>query len=383
MPTPPDYIWIDTQQNLIDFSRSLDPSLPLTIDIEADSLHHYREKLCLVSVAHGNRFILIDALAIKDWTAIWPFWQRHTWIFHGMDYDLKMLQQVGAGPPAQIFDTMLAAQLLNFPAVGYAALVEHYFLVKLNKSSQREDWSKRPLPKKMIAYAVLDVSYLQPLAEKIKKDLKENEKLEWHRQTCERVMFQSFKASSSRDEEEASSERWRISGCRDLPADALPILKALWYWREKEAERRDVPVFKVIHNNQLLALARWGLNTQRLSDWPQGLNWIGRHPQIANEIQKVILEARESKSERHLKRPSRIVHNPDFEINMQTLRETRDLAAQRHQLPPSLIASKQILAEIARKPKEAPERLIKSYRLAPWQYDLLAPAIEKIIRIGG
>ncbi len=381
MSSPPDYLWIDTQQALIEFTHSLDPALPLTIDIEADSLHHYREKLCLVAVAHGKRHVLIDALAIKDWSPVWPYWQKHTWIFHGMDYDLKMLRQVGANPPQRIFDTMLAGQLLHLPAVGYAALVERYFSVKLNKSSQREDWSKRPLPQKMIDYALYDVSYLQPLSEKIKEDLEKLDRIEWHRQTCERVMRQCYSVSFLNDESEDSpSERWRISGSRELPTDALPILKALWHWREKEAQRRDLPVFKVLHNNQLLTLARWALQTRDLSHWPRGLHWLNRHSQLEHEIREVILIAREAAPEKHPDHPPRIPSNPDFEANMQILKHTRDTAAQHYHLSPSLIASKQILIELARDPKHTPQRLLETYRWARWQYDLLAPAIGKIIR---
>lgn len=381
MSSRPDYFWIDTPQALMEFTRALDPALPLTIDIEADSLHHYREKLCLVAVAHGHLHVLIDALAIKDWSSVWPYWRRHTWIFHGMDYDLKMLRQVGANPPEEIFDTMLAGQLLHLPAVGYAALVERYFSVELNKSSQREDWSKRPLPQKMIDYAILDVSYLQPLAEKIQEDLRKHDRLQWHQQTCRRIMKLSFYGSTSliNDEDEASKERWRIRGSRDLPVDALSILKALWHWREREAERRDLPVFKVLHNHQLLDLARWSLHTQNLSHWPRSLYWLTRYPQLEKEIRNTILSARKAEHEKHPPSPPRIRGNPDFEANLQILKRVRDTAAHQHHLSPSLIASKQILSEIARDPQRAPQQLLENYRWATWQKELLEPAIQEII----
>ncbi|MCS7063890.1 MAG: HRDC domain-containing protein [Methylacidiphilales bacterium] len=382
---PPDkFKWIHTTQELIRFSRSLNPEIPLTLDIEADSLHHYREKLCLIALAHGPQHALIDALAIDNWSAIWPLWQRHTWIFHGMEYDLKMLRQVGAHPPQAIFDTAVAAQILNIQAFGYAALVERYFGVRLNKSSQRDDWSIRPLPEKMLRYAIADVFYLQPLAEKMRAELIAHNRLSWHEQTCHRIMRLAFSNADSGSKEGTlddndTDDRWRIRGSRNLPQEGLSILKALWFWREKEAERRDVPVFKVINNEQLLTLVRWSLETRHLDQWPPTLRWLSRHPHIAQQLLKIIHTARSAApDEAHPPKPSPKTHNPHFDRNMQILKTARDSAAARCNLAPSFIASKQLLTILSRDPHHSPQLLLDTYRWSPWQHDLLAEALQTI-----
>src|ERR1700742_4933788 len=202
-----EFFWVNTPKMLDHFITSLRGYFPLALDTEADSLHHYRESVCLIQVSHANEHFLIDPLDDFPKEELWPPTSRHTWILHGADFDLRMLRRAGAPEPQAVFDTMLAPQLLGLKAFGYGALVEQFCGVKLEKSSQKADWSRRPLSQTMIDYAVQDTQYLEPIAETLGKQLEEKGRLAWHEQSCARVV-----ASSKIIRESDPENDWRISG---------------------------------------------------------------------------------------------------------------------------------------------------------------------------
>jgi len=149
-----EFLWVNTPQALDTFITNLRGYFPIALDTEADSLHHYRESVCLIQVTHDSRHFLIDPLDTFPLDELWPPTSRHTWILHGADFDLRMLRRAGAPEPQAVFDTMLAAQLLGLKAFGYGALVEQFCGITLDKGSQKADWSRRPLSQTMIDYAV-------------------------------------------------------------------------------------------------------------------------------------------------------------------------------------------------------------------------------------
>ena len=211
-----EFLWVNTPQALDYFITNLRGYFPIALDTEADSLHHYRESVCLIQVTHDSRHFLIDPLDDFPLDELWPPTSRHTWILHGADFDLRMLRRAGAPEPQAVFDTMLAAQLLGLKAFGYGALVEQFCGITLNKGSQKADWSRRPLSQTMIDYAVQDTEYLEPIAEALGAQLDEKGRRAWHEQSCARVV-----AASQIVREDDPENDWRISGSALLsPAGA-------------------------------------------------------------------------------------------------------------------------------------------------------------------
>ena len=191
MSQPPEFMWVNTPKTLEYFITSLRGYFPLALDTEADSLHHYRESVCLIQVTHADQHFLIDPLDDFPKEDLWPPTSRHTWILHGADFDLRMLRRAGAPEPQAVFDTMLAAQLLGLKAFGYGALVEQFCSVKLEKSSQKADWSRRPLSQTMIDYAVQDTPVPRAHRGDHGPPACREGRLEWHEQSCARVVASS------------------------------------------------------------------------------------------------------------------------------------------------------------------------------------------------
>ena len=162
------------------------------IDTEADSLHHFQEKLCLIQVAFGGRFALVDPLAVQDVGSLIGLLDDCELWLHGADYDLTMLRKAYDWSPKNVRDTQVAARLVGHRQFGLAALVETVFGKSLSKASQKEDWSRRPLPETMLRYAVDDVRYLLPLADLLGEKLRESGREEWFLQSCRSLQVHSF-----------------------------------------------------------------------------------------------------------------------------------------------------------------------------------------------
>jgi ribonuclease D len=224
----------------------------IAVDLEADSMHRYREQVCLLQLSTSRRTVLIDPLAGADLAPLAntfadPAVRK---IFHAADYDLRSLYRDFRLEVRGLFDTMVSAQLLGEEKIGLNDVLGKYFGVTLDKRFQRADWSIRPLTPEMIAYAAEDTRHLHRLTEQFEARLLELNRRDWAAEEfalLERVRF---------SEAERGPLCLRLKGAGPLDRRQLGVLEELLQWREREAERRDRPPFQVIGNPILLALAK-------------------------------------------------------------------------------------------------------------------------------
>ena len=344
---------ISTPEHLADFTSRLDTHKVIGLDTEADSLHSYYEKVCLVQVCSPDGYFLVDPLAEGlDLSVFYASLTAHTLIIHGADYDLRLLGRHPSFAATEIFDTSIAARFLGLEQIGYAALVQKFFDVTLCKASQRADWGRRPLPPRMEEYALNDVRYLLPLAEILENQLKELGRWEWYDQSRD-AMVQSAREPRERDLENA----WRVNGSSKLAAREAAVLRALWHWRDAEASAWDRPTFHVISNDRMIDAACAAVAGQKFE--------VHRMPPPRyarmKEALRAALDLPESEwpvFERERKaRPSGAACRL-----FEKLREKRDTVARELALDPSLIASRLTLMSVAQQ---------NCARLLPWQRDLL------------
>src|SRR5438874_12501961 len=169
---------ISNAAGLIELLPLIERNARVAVDTEADSLHCYREKLCLLQVSLPEGDFLVDPLAGSDLAPLANTLARKEIVLHGADYDLRLLRRALNFQPAHLFDTVIAARLLGVRGFSYAALVEKYFSIQLAKGSQKANWALRPLSPKMEEYARNDTHYLLPLAEKLETQLIERDRLD-------------------------------------------------------------------------------------------------------------------------------------------------------------------------------------------------------------
>src|SRR5262245_10398770 len=175
-------IVVDTERKLEAFLPTLKAATWVAVDTEADSLHAYPEKVCLIQVSTSTGDMLIDPLVGLNLDPLLDALSGHELMMHGADYDLRLLRKHHEFVPSSIFDTMLAARLLGVRQFGLGSLVEAYLGVKLEKGPQKANWAMRPLTERMERYARNDTHYLKPLADKMKPELEARNRMAWHQE---------------------------------------------------------------------------------------------------------------------------------------------------------------------------------------------------------
>jgi ribonuclease D len=327
----------------------------IAVDTEADSLHCYFEKLCLIQMSFDGRDYLVDPLAGFDLSPLASALSDKEIVLQGADFDLRLLKRAIDFTASRVFDTVIAARLLGIREFSLAALVERYFGVTLKKGSQKANWAQRPLPRTMAEYAVNDTHYLLPLANQLEEELQAKGRYEWFQQSCERARVQSA-VQRVRDEEEA----WRISGAGTLSPRASAVLRALWQWRDGEAQAADRPPFHILQNHLLLQAAQ---------DFDSGRTPDFKHltPRRRRGFLDAAESALQSPEDEWPKRIRRVGTRPtqDMERAAENLRRRRDVAAEELGLDPSFIAPKATMESIAA------DETRSSTLLVPWQRDLL------------
>jgi len=197
----------------------------------------YRAQLCLVQIAAPDEALCIDPLALADLAPLAGVLAAPAVlkVMHASRQDLEVLWPV-AGLTRPLFDTQIAASLAGFPAqIGYAELVRRLLGVELAKSHTRTDWSRRPLSAEQIEYAIDDVRYLLPLAERLEGELGRLDRLEW-------LSEELGTLSDERSLTIAPEEAWqRLKGLRDLDPARARLARALAAWRERSAMAHNRP----------------------------------------------------------------------------------------------------------------------------------------------
>jgi ribonuclease D len=346
---------IATDQQLTDLVTELKPHDRIAIDTEADSLHCYREKLCLLQISTSQRDVIVDPLANVDLAPLRDALTEKEIVLHGADYDLRLLRRNLNLAPHRIFDTVIAARLIGIHEFSLAALVQRYFGIELAKGSQKANWAQRPLSARMAEYAINDTRYLLPLADRLEQELKSRDRMEWFRQSCQRALEQA-----TIDRERDVDEAWRISGAGALRGRASAVLRELWRWRECEAEAADRPPFHVLQNRELLDSAE-GFAAGESPDY--------KH--FSDRRRRAFREAAERGLELPEKdwpiKPRRSGTRPTAEVVKRTekLRQNRDHAAKQLHIESSFIAPRATLEAIAADQSRADALLV------PWQRELL------------
>lgn len=241
---------IDSDGKLADFVAQLGAADWVALDTEADSLHAYPEKVCLIQVSLEGADYLIDPLAPINLDGLWPEFKKHELILHGADYDLRLLRKWHAFVPLRVFDTMLASRLLGDRQFGLADLLKKYLGVDLEKGSQKADWAKRPLTPRMETYARNDTHYLKPLSEILQNQLKKKQRLEWAHESCQRLIAECAIPGASQPD-----LVWRVKGSHQLAGAGLAVLRELWHWREQEAVSANRPPYFVLSHEALVEIA--------------------------------------------------------------------------------------------------------------------------------
>lgn len=241
---------VDTDERLSSFLSALKAAPWIALDTEADSLHAYPEKVCLIQISTPTGDRVVDPLAGVNLAPLFRALAQRELIMHGADYDLRLLRKHHEFVPHAIFDTMLAARLLGLKQFSLGHLVERYLGVKLEKGPQKANWAIRPLTLRMEIYARNDTHYLKPLSDRMRTELEVKARLQWHHEYCAQLV-----AESSAEQGPDPDNTWRLKGSQLLDRAGLAVLREVWKWREKEAISANRPPFFVVSHDALVDMA--------------------------------------------------------------------------------------------------------------------------------
>ncbi len=360
---PPTFQLIDQPAQLAPLLAALDRVDEVAMDTEADNMFHYRTRVCLLQFLVDGDVYLVDLMTPLPLGPLWEKLAQKHLVMHGSDFDLRLLAELCDFRPKSLFDTMLAAQLLNRQRIGLAALLEEHFGVVLDKAGQKANWSKRPLTPKLLDYASLDVWHLFELRNILTRELVKRDRIDWLDQQCRRQIESGLLGFPGDDE-----NAWRIGQSERLRGKGLGVLHAVWHWRDEWARKLDVPAFKVCNNDLLGRIAFAAEEGDSGPSIMAKVNLGKRHGRLAPSLASAINDG-------ITRDPQTLPRRPRGERNSLTadeialqdqIKAARDRLAAKLELDPTLIANRSQLAQIARTPGKIGEILL------PWQADILS-----------
>jgi ribonuclease D len=353
---------VDTDEKVAGFLPELGQAKWVALDTEADSLHAYPEKLCLIQISVDGTDELLDPLSPAKLDPILDALKGCELIMHGADYDLRLLRKSLNFVPNAIFDTMLASRLLGIREFGLNNLVARFLDVKLEKGPQKANWARRPLTERMANYARNDARYLKPLSDLLRDQLMQKGRLEWHREMC-RHLIQDCAQIRPAD----SDVVWRVKGSHHLQPAALGVLREVWHWREQEAIRANRPPFFILNPEAMVQLANTAVATGSVQDvLPTYLT-----PRRREGIVKAVARGLALEKFPGVIRATPYRQSESEKRRMHELEKRRNRAATELGIDPTLIASRAMLVLLAK------DWSTHQSELMNWQRHFLQAASER------
>jgi len=248
------YQLIEDECSLQKLCQQYNQAEVLAIDTEFVRTRTLYPKLGLLQIFDGKQLALIDPVAINDLS---PFWQLLTnenivKILHACSEDLEVFLTSANCKPVNLIDSQIIMSFLGHGlSMGYAAMVEHYTGVELDKSESRTDWMKRPLTQRQLDYASADVDYLFQLYPKFIAEIEQVGRLDYAKQETQLLIDKKF---TPIDEDNLFSQiklAWRLN------SQQLNTLQYLARWRFQQAKKRDLPIGFVAKDHTLMAIAQY------------------------------------------------------------------------------------------------------------------------------
>jgi ribonuclease D len=354
---------LTTNAQVAELAGLLAGETAIAVDLEADSMHNYQEKVCLIQISTLQRTVLIDPLAATDLSPLQPVFGNPAIrkIFHAADYDLRSLKRDFGLSINGLFDTMISAQLLGEDRVGLADLLRKYFGVELDKKYQRADWSLRPLPAEMVRYAAEDTCHLHRLVALFEERLTALNRASWAAEEfalMEEVQFADAGGPIC----------LRFKGAGTLHRRELGVLEKLMLWREQEGARLNRPVFKILGNKSLMEMA------QSMPKFMGDLRGIDGLPQrLIEKYGRALLAAVQSGLEipeaelPKFPRLPRRVKDSGLEDRVKLLKKWRQREASRYALEPGVLINNAALEALAQLNPQSLAEFNEIVGLKNWQ----------------
>jgi ribonuclease D len=349
----------------------------IAVDTEAASFHRHRDRVYLVQLSTRGETHLVDPLAVTGLPGLGDLLADTAVekVFHDADYDLRLLGSEFGFRAANLFDTRVAAQFLNEPGIGLAAMLEKHVGVTPDKRFQRADWSARPLSQPMLEYAAMDTRHLPELRDLLRDKLVARGRLEWVKEECELLTQVRWP-----DPVPTEIAALGVKGTRAISPRALAIFRELYVWRTRTAEALDRAAFRVLGNDVLLALAE---HPPADRNTLAALKGVGREiaERRGDEIMAAIQRGLALPEAELPSYPRGQRHRPDpaYDVRLERLKAIRAGLAAREDLAPGVLCPNWLLEAIARAVPATLEQLGKVEGIRRWQVAVIGNDLLKTV----
>jgi ribonuclease D len=370
-------MWIKDSRRFSELVKELKGLGSFALDTEFIREKTFRPRLCLLQVATRSKAVLVDPVLVGD---LVPFVEilrdpEVEKVVHSGEQDMEIFYSLGRMPPRNIVDVQVAAALVGLgDSVSYGRLVEELAGVKLRKVETYSDWSKRPLSREQVEYALDDVKYLYPVLDALRGKLRELGRLEW---LADELQFYERSSSYERSADEAYK---KVRSASRLESKELAVLKELAAWREEEAEKLDRPRNRVIQDETLVDIAR------RVPKTVASLAAIrGVHPQLVKRSGKEILHrtarALQADPSTYPAAIDRPFEAPELSLVVDLLEVTLKVKAAEKAIAPGYLGSRRDLLDLARRELlgEKPADGAPSPLLSGWRKDVAGDALIHLL----
>lgn len=368
LPPP---IWVDRHAPFENMVADLSVQPRIAVDTESNSLHAYREQVCLVQFSTPQTDYILDPFAFEDLSALAPLFvdPKIEKIFHAAEYDLLCLKRDFSFEFTNLFDTMYAARVLGYPFVGLDNMLAEKLNIKVDKRHQKADWGARPLTAAQIDYARFDTHFLFQLRDTLEKELEQKGRLQLAREDFTRAC----KVELPREKVNGASWR-RFSARKDVSTRELTILSELCGFRDRIAEQMDRPPFKVLDDDTLLTIAR------NLPEKDVDLSGIGLSPkQIRLWGGEILAAARRGANAPLITREQVRRPNEAMLRRLEKLKNWRKTLAKELGVESDVVLPKVYLNPLAENPPKNPDQLKLILGDSPWRFQQFGTQILKIL----
>jgi len=366
------YQFVTTDKDLAQVCRKLEPCEIIGVDLEADSMHCFLEKICLIQIAGPNQAWLVDPFLINDFS---PFSQilenpEIIKVFHGSDFDVRSLDRELSVEIENLFDTEIACRFLNIKARGLGALLKSYFDIDVDKKYQKVDWSRRPLKDEMIAYSVGDVATLVELHDLLKHRLEKIGRLAWAEEEFDLQARVKYESNHLRPLFK------KFKGAGKLDNRSLAVLEHLLEVRLCQAEKKDLPPFKIMSNQSIMTMVQ-----RRPASVEAILKYRALSPKQAGMYGQLCVKAIETAlalphrelpaypRTRMPRKTSQVLGRID------ALKKMREAASRALAMEPGFLINNNMIAAVAADKPSSQEDLLQIPGMRNWQVEALGDRI--------
>lgn len=366
------YKFIESDAELKNVCEDLLKEKIIGVDLEADSMHCFKEKICLIQIATATQAFLIDPFHIKDISAFLRVLENQDVmkVFHGADFDIRSLDRDYQVKVNNLFDTEIACRFLGTKERGLAALLKKNFNVDADKKFQKVDWAKRPLDQGMIEYSVEDVAYLVELHQIIHQRVSEKGRLSWAKEEFE------IQEKVRYENNHECPLFLKFKGAGKMDNRSLAVLENLLQMRLLIAQKKDQPLFKIISNASLLTMAQ---NRSATIDQMLNMNALSRKQAdmyghlCVEAVEKALeLEHKALPSYPKTRRPKK-----DYKVQdrIERLKKMREKLSGSMGIEPGFLLNNAAIDTIAFKNPKTLEALLNIEQVRHWQVESMGEKI--------